>query len=295
MDQPKNENNTSTPINATLASTTTDTISELRKRLNGHIDDNALCFQAIDVRFNHHVEHEKQEFKDIRKQIEESALHSNTTAIIVLRWWADHIQHIIEADNIYSTAKDNYRQSWLDETIPSLKDDDTVSGTWRIHSWHDFWPVGYAAIACVAVGIALFVVESVMTSSIAPFIVGAILILALFCTGLIVVNCVKNFIRHELTSYHNIEAESLRQALLAVKLAPGMKDYDRGLFTEIDRTVFRGKVSGLYRPYAAEFLNQVIMWLCRNPKMTLSDASEHFSDQIHDFENLSRLVYSERK
>lgn len=293
MDQPNNDKATMR-INADLASTTTDSISELRKRFNGHIDDNALCFQAIDARFNHHVEHEKQEFKDIREQIEQSALHSNTTAIIVLRWWADYIQHLSEADGIYSVARDNYRQGWLDETVPSLVDDDTVSSTWRIHNWHDFWPIGYAAIACVVAGIAFFVAESVVTNSLAPFITGAILILAMFCTGLIATNCVKNFIRHELTSYHNIEAESLKQALLAVKLVPGMKDYDHGIFAELDKMVFKGKVSGFYRPYAVEFLNRVIMWLCRNPKMTLSDASEHFSDQIRDFENLSKLFYSER-
>ena len=293
MDQSKNDNATMR-TNADLASTTTDSISELRKRFNGHIDDNALCFQAIDVRFAHHVERETREFESVRAQIEESALHSNVTAIIVLRWWADYIQHISEAEGIYSVARDNYRQTWLDETTLSLTDDETVSGTWRIHNWHDFWPVFYAVIVCVIAGIALFVIDSVVTNSLAPFIVGCILTLSLFCTGLIVANCIKKFIRHELTSYHNIEAESLKQALLAVKMVPGMKDYDHGIFTELDKTVFKGKVSGFYRPYAIEFLNRVIIWLCRNPKMTLSDASEHFSDQIRDFENLSRLFYSER-
>jgi len=285
MDQPNNDK-TTMRLNADLASTTTDSISELRKRFNGHVDDNAMCFQAIDVRFAHHVERETREFESIRAQIEESALHSNVTAIIVLRWWADHIQHLIEADSIYSVAKDNYRQGWLDEAANT--------GVWKIHNWSDFWAIRYASIVCVAVGIALFVVESVVTGSLAPFIVGAILLLAMFCTGIIVADSIKNFIVNELTSYHSVEDESLRQALLAVKLAPGMKDYDSGLFTELDKTVFKGKVNGFYRPYAAEFLNRVIIWLCRNPKMTLSDASEHFSDQIRDFENLSRLFYSER-
>lgn len=285
MDQP-NSDKTTTRINAYLASTTTDSISELRKRFNGHIDDNALCFQAIDVRFNHHVEHERQEFKAIHEQIEESALHSNTTAIIVLRWWADYIQHLSEADGIYSVARDNYRQGWLDEAADT--------GVWKIQNWSDFRAIRYAAIVCAVASIALFVAESVVTGSLVPFIVGAILFLAVFCSGLIVADSIKNFIVNELTSYHNVEAESLKQALLAVKLVPGMKDYDHGIFTELDKMVFKGKVSGFYRPYAIEFLNRVIMWLCRNPKMTLSDASEHFSDQIRDFENLSKLFYSER-
>ena len=275
---PINSEETKTSSTMARANAVVDRVGQL-KQIIASFTDSKADKSYVDIKL-----------KRIDSELLKMASHSNMTAIMVLRWWADSILSLAESDSIYRAVRDEYRDAWSEETTPCL-----YGSTWQIHNWSVFWPIGYVLFFGAIIGIGLSIAAAVSAQQLTPFIIGSVVTLFGGIAEVIVSNCAKKFVIQELTAYHNIETDCLKRALMAARLVPGAKTYDSGIFDELDSRIFQNRIRGLYRPYAVEFLNRIVIWLCRNPTMTISDVSEHFSDQLRDLENLTKLCYSERK